>query len=172
MTLINHTPPSTQDGSSGVCGPGCEVEQCPSPDRRLIPRNCFLGENSQNSGQNPTSIIFEDLFRVTLLLDCSTLDCSTAKGSAKVNQWVPKLPDSVELVELSVRYPAALTCLLEQSLPARSFKVIAPASVELCCQNPLDEGHAENGARQVLPVCEAVAGLFIEAAEKPTRRRA
>ena len=141
-------------------GLGARLNSARVPIRRLIPRNYFLGENSKNSGQNPTSIIFEDLFRVTLLLDCSTLDCSTAKGSAKVNQWVPKLPDSVELVELSVRYPAALTCLLEQSLPSRSFKVIAPASVELCCQNPLDEGHAENGARQVLPVCEAAPSLF------------
>ena len=73
----------------------------------------FAGENSKNNGQNPTSIIFEDLFRVTLLLDCSTLDCSFTKGSAKVNQGVPKLPDSVEVVELSVRDPAALPRLLE-----------------------------------------------------------
>ena len=84
---------------------------------------------------------------MTFLLVCSMLDCSSGKGSAKVNQGIPKLPDSVELVELSVRDPAALTCLLEQRLPSRPFKVIAPGSVELCCQNLLDEGHAENGAR-------------------------
>ena len=88
------------------------------------------------------------------------LDCSSGKGSAKVNHGVPKLPDSVELVELSVRDPDDLTCHLEQRLPSRSFKVIAPASVEPCCQNLLDEGHAENGARQKLSVCEAVPGFF------------
>ena len=130
-----------------------------SPGDSLI-SNRFLGEDSKNSGQNPTSIIFDDLFLVTLLLACSTLDCFSANGSAKVNHGVPKLPNSVELVELRVRDPAALTRLSKQFLPARSFKVIAPASsVELCCQNPFDESHAENGARQILSVCEAVPGM-------------
>ncbi len=57
-----------------------------------------------------------------------------------MNRMVPKLPDSVELVELRVGDPAALTRLSEQRLPSRSFKIVAAASVELCCQNPLDEG--------------------------------
>ena len=132
----------------------------PSNHPRKTPKGPKIALGNPDRPQNPTSIIFGDLFRFTFLLDCSTIDCSSGKGSAKMNRMVPKLPDSVELVELRVGDPAALTRLSEQRLPSRSFKIVAAASVELCCQNPLDEGHAEDATRQILSVCEAVPGFF------------